>query len=129
MSFVFGRIVGFWFTVSSHWMLAESSIAAYFQYVSPSLKGKNKSVGTLLYFKTELKILGPVCSWTHSENIAQCLAGTESGPFTLMWQASDGCLAKNGKLSPWVCSHPPVTSSPFRFILYTLSHTSHPELT
>lgn len=66
---------------------------------------KEKKVEILLYFKTELKLLGPICSWSHSENIALCFAGTESGPFDLKWRGNDERQAKNGIQSPWVSFH------------------------
>lgn len=78
-------------------------VASLFPWVT---KRKKKKVETLLYFKTELKLLGPICSWSHSENTALCFAGTESGPFAWMWRGNDEHQAKNGTLPSWVSSHP-----------------------
>lgn len=109
-----------------NWMLAESSMASLFPTCGPGLPKENQ-VEALLYFKSELRLLGPICSWSHSENIALCFAGTESGPFASMWPGSDESEAKNGTLSLWVTSHP--TSFPLSFFPLVLSHTSHPKLT
>lgn len=64
-------------------MLADSNVASLFPTCGPGLPKEN-DVETLLYFKSELKLLGPICSSSHSENIALCFAGTESGPFASM---------------------------------------------
>lgn len=91
----------------------------------PRVTKRKKKVETLLYFKTELKLLGPICSWSHSENIALCFAGTESGPFALIWRGNDEHQAKNGNLSPWVSSHP--TSFPLSSVFScTFTHISSP---
>lgn len=42
-------------------MLAESNMASVFPTRDPGLPKENK-VETLLYFKNELKLLGPICS-------------------------------------------------------------------
>lgn len=67
--------------------------------------------------------MGPICSWSHSENIALCFAGTESGPFALIWRGNDEHRAKNGNLSPWVSFHP--TSFPLSSVFScTFTHIS-----
>lgn len=67
--------------------------------------------------------MGPICSWSHSENIALCFAGTESGPFAWMWRGNDERQAKNGTLSLRVSSHP--TSFPLSsFFSCTITHIS-----
>lgn len=89
----------------------------------PRVTKRKKKKETLLYFKTELKLLGPICSWIHSENIALCFAGPESGPFALLWQGNDEHQTKNGTLSPWVSSHP--TSFPLSSVFScTFTHIS-----
>lgn len=94
--------------------------ASVFPTWSPGSPKLKKEVETLLYFKTGLKLLGPICSWSHYENIAQSFAGTESGPFALMWRGNDERQAENGNLSPWVSSHP--TSFPLSSV-FSYFHT------
>lgn len=118
-----GHIVGFWFSVCTITLEAgRKQHASLFLTCGPGLLKKKKK-WKLLYFKTELKLLGPICSWIHSENIALCFAGTESGPFALMWLGSDERQTKNGTLSPWVSSHP--TSFPLSSVFScTFTHIS-----
>lgn len=98
-------------------------MASLFSICGLGLPKENK-VETLLYFKNELKLLGPICSWSHSENIALYFTGTESGPFASMWLGSDERQAKNGTLSPRVTSHPPPHFLSLSFSLVLSIHIS-----
>ena len=97
-------------------MLAENNIARLFSTCGcgPGLPKKTQKttqkkqktrVETLLYFKTELKLLGPICSWSHCENIA-LFCWNRIRTFCIDVTGSDEHQAKEGNLSPWVSSHP-----------------------
>lgn len=90
-----------------YYMLAENNITSLFPSCGPGL-ATEKEGETLLYFKNEWKLLGPICPWSHSENTALCLL--EQHQDLLHWCAgNDECQAKNGNLSLWVSSHPPTS--------------------